>query len=169
MSLALPNLLAELENTPQAKTGSVDVERVRLMTHDIWTTVLGLKLEPVIGILPKLENAGFHYSASVRIIGCENLTVSLHFPKTLAQKIAASLFSTADENEDQDQITDTLKELVNILGGNIKGTLNQYHFLSTPAVSLMEDGFLRPEGSLICEYFYKCQGEYLNLTVVERY
>ncbi len=169
MTLSFPNLLVELGDTPQTKTSNIDSDRIRTMAHDIWTSVLGLSLEPVIGILPSVENTGFYYAASVRIIGCENLTVCLYFTKTMAQKITAGLFGASEENAEPDQIKDTLKELVNILGGNIKGTLNQYHFLSTPAISTMENGFHRPEGSLVCEYFYKCQGEYLNLTVIERY
>jgi hypothetical protein len=55
--------------------------------------------------------------------------------------------------------------LVNIIGGNIKGMLVKYHFLSLPSVSELHMGHGAPVGALLCELFFRCEEGGLKLSL----
>lgn len=115
------------------ETQEISSESIERFIKDLWSTVLGLEItEDTPG--GSWRNTGGSYTAWIRIIGTLNLVVLLQCNEKLSQEVAATMFGTDLEQTRVDQINDSMKELVNILGGNIKGLTSKYHFLSIPAV-----------------------------------
>lgn len=147
------------------ETSEIKLENVQGLVRNIWSSVLGLELDPVSsGGVP--DPPGSSYSAWVRIIGSNNLTVVLQCSEALARKSAALMFSTLESEVGEDQIKDGLKELVNILGGNVKGMMTKYHFLSMPSVSELNKEPRFPNSEPLCEFNFKHQGDGLMLSLL---
>ncbi len=144
------------------ETSELKIETVQSLTQDLWGSMLGLKLNP-------RAEEGVHgpcYTSWVRIIGGINLTVILKCREDLARKSASAMLDIPEAEITPDQVKDGLKELANILGGNIKGMMAKYHFLSLPAVSELNQEPRLPEGEALCDFHFECQGQPLQLTVL---
>lgn len=146
------------------ETSEIKLENVQGLVRNIWNSVLGLDLETLSpgGSAPM----GPSLSAWVRIIGSNNLTVVLQISENLARKSAALMFSASEDEVTEDQVKDGLKELVNILGGNVKGMMTKYHFLSMPSVSEPNKEPRFPNNETLCEFHFRHQDEGLKLSLL---
>ncbi len=107
-------------------------------------------------------------STYIRILGVRNLMVRLTVTAPTAAAVAAHLFGSGEGPVSQELSEDALKEMVNILGGNIKALLSKHHFLSIPSVALKTTESLgRPPGVPLFERFYKVGDEPLHLAVMD--
>lgn len=147
------------------ETSEIKLENVQGLVRNIWSSVLGLELDPLSpGGAP--ASLGASMSAWVRIIGSNNLTVLLQCSENLARKSAALMFSVSEAEVVEDQVKDGLKELVNILGGNVKGMMTKYHFLSMPSVSEPGKEPRFPNSEPLCEFHFKHQDQVLKLSLL---
>jgi chemotaxis protein methyltransferase CheR len=138
-------------------------ESIERLFNDLWGSVLGLKIEET-GSLNGV--AGNEFTTWIRIIGTQNLVVLLRCHERLAQKAASIMFGVEPEQARPDQVSDSMKELVNILGGNLKGMLVKYHFLSMPSVSALGEEPHFVGGDPIYESSFLCDNDPLKLTVL---
>lgn len=148
------------------ETSEIKLENVQGLVRNIWSSVLGLELDTLSpGAAPAVP-LGASFSAWVRIIGSNNLTVVLQCSETLARKSAGLMFSASENEVGDEQVKDGLKELVNILGGNVKGMMTKYHFLSMPSVAEPGKEPRFPNSEPLCEFHFKHQEEILKLSLL---
>jgi chemotaxis protein CheX len=107
---------------------------VRTLTREVWTTFLGNEV-PLLFV----EDNAFvpDWSASVTIKGAWDGMVSLETTRAGAQNVTRSLLaldSDADDLADSD-LVDAIGELVNMVGGNVKGLVPGPSRLSLPLVA----------------------------------
>ncbi len=106
------------------------------LTAGVWEAFLGLEAEPT---GPGLGDGGPFYTASVAIGGGWDGSVSLVMPLVLARAAAAAMFGLGEAELDADEVVDAVGELANIIGGNIKGMIEEPCTLSLPMVACGTD------------------------------
>ncbi len=146
------------------ETMEIKLDAVPRLMNDIWGLTLGMEIAPA--PLSPEEMTGT-YTAWVRIIGSQNITLILKCPESLAHKAAAAMFDCKPEAADPEQVKDSLKEIVNILAGNVKGMMTKYHFLSMPSVCEPDREPRFPAGDLMGEFGFQSSGETFKLTLLK--
>ena len=137
------------------------------ITRTVWTTALGLQIGRVPGDpLPSWDQPPI--SASIDIRGEWNGTVLLSAPEALIRRFARILFGPEPAELGRIELDDTLGELVNIIGGNLKSCLPSPCRLSLP-VQVPAGG--APEASEgkgcsdLCRLSFVCEGQPLAVLV----
>ena len=125
------------------------VQGVHEIVSRIWSVTLGEEVCPVEGA----DGLSPDVVASVEIDGAWGGAVHLLLPNAVAVHAAAVMFDTTTPTEEQE--TDSLRELVNVLGGNLKTVLPEPCALSAPKCQPYQAGqdapalracFASPEG-----------------------
>ncbi len=80
------------------------------------------------------EESQREVSASVSVTGAWWGHVEIRCSKTAARQAAAALFGLGDAEASNDDVTDAVGELANIIGGNVKSLLPEPCALSLPHV-----------------------------------
>jgi chemotaxis protein CheX len=113
----------------------VDLHRI---SADIWAAILGLELKPN----PALDT----YDADQRVVtGCVHITgdwegaVTVQLSETLARQATALMFAMEPGEVDEEEVADTVGELANMTGGNVKSLLGGSCQLSLPSVTTGRD------------------------------
>lgn len=108
------------------------------ITQTIWAAMLGLELHP--------SRSGENHAPDERVVtGVVQITgdwvgaVSLRATEVFARKAAAALFAMDEGEVTAEEVTDTIGELANVVGGNVKSTLVGELQLSLPAVTSGRD------------------------------
>ena len=106
------------------------------LTSGVWESFLGLPIAPC---APTAMPAGPVLTTSVSISGGWNGSVSLTLPEPLAVHAAAAMFGMGPDEVATDEVNDAVGELANIIGGNIKGLIEEPCTLSLPVVARGSD------------------------------
>lgn len=80
------------------------------------------------------EGATRELTGLVEISGTWNGTVCLGFSRRAARQAAAAMFGAEGDELADDEVADAVGELVNVVGGNLKGLLPPPASLSLPTV-----------------------------------
>lgn len=104
-------------------------ETIVELAQEVWSTLLGDD-----GHLRPGGKGGGRMFASISLVGEWNGTVGLTCSESAARHAAAVMFGIAEEELTGDEIADAIGELINVVAGNIKGTLPAPTELSVPAV-----------------------------------
>ncbi|HEX4901169.1 MAG TPA: chemotaxis protein CheX [Acidimicrobiales bacterium] len=102
------------------------------LTGGVWEAFLGLTAEPV---PPDDAVVGSCYSSCVHISGAWEGSVNLVLPEPLARTVAAAMFDLPPSDVSAEDLTDAVGELANIIGGNVKGMIDEPCELSLPVVA----------------------------------
>jgi chemotaxis protein CheX len=99
----------------------------------VWESMLGLELEPAVAEqgLP----VGSFMTGCVLINGAFEGGVTLQVPSDVARDIAALMFGMERDEVSDDETTDAVGELANMVGGNLKALVVQPSKLSLPSVT----------------------------------
>ncbi len=112
----------------------IEAEDVEGITSAVWATMLEAELEAVPGPADPASvpepTVGY-----VDLDGAWNGTVSLHISQTTLRQAAAALFDVEPAEASDDQLHDTMAELANMVGGNVKCLVEQPSQLSLPTVT----------------------------------
>ncbi|MEI8382584.1 MAG: chemotaxis protein CheX [Planctomycetota bacterium] len=109
---------------------SIDEYILTQVTRDVCETMLGAALSDAV-----LEtDVGPRLAASVRITGEADWTVEIETVPEVARHIASLMFSLAPAEVNESELRDALGEVVNMIGGNIKGIFCGESDLSIPRV-----------------------------------
>ena len=103
------------------------------LTGGVWEAFLGMAAEPAYAPVP---TEGPFYTSCVNISGGWAGSVSLIIPEALARAAAAAMFGMDDAELGKDEVTDAVGELANIIGGNVKGMIEEPCALSLPMVAV---------------------------------
>jgi chemotaxis protein CheX len=135
-------------------------EEVVEMTHELFGPMFGIEIETADNFDGNNVSSSA-WQASVGIDGEWAAEVQTIIPEKLAQRVACTMFSmTSDELTDGD-MQDAMGEVVNIIGGNIKGIVGVESNLSLPCVALFQD--LLADADL--KVGFKCEDEQLLVLV----
>lgn len=104
---------------------------IRELFEQVWCSALGSAIRK--RTLSSIDcPAEAERSASIGILGAWNGEVVLTCPESTAREFAAALHRCPEDSLSDEDVRATLRELVNILGGNVKSTLPGQHQLSMP-------------------------------------
>jgi chemotaxis protein CheX len=136
------------------------------ISQEIWESLLGMEIEasdePASTAFSdcKRTMTGF-----VNIGGAWEGTVLLEVSDTLSQRFAATMLGMNEEVSFPD-VADSLGELTNMVGGNIKSLLPAPSILSIPAVAEGSDySIWAPGTDLLAQVTLRCDSEPMLITV----
>lgn len=144
---------------------TVDLSRI---VEEIWAAMLGL--EPV----PTHEVATYPAQArlvtgAVQITGDFEGAVTVQMSDRFARQAAALMFAMDASEVTDEEMADTVGELANMTGGNVKSVLGGTSQLSLPAVTIGREYHVSVPGSATCDLVtLDCDGEPLVVSLLQR-
>lgn len=117
------------------ETATVTAEEVVDITREVWSSFLGLDLEPLYVDDADLPTAGPSMSGVVGISGAWNGSVAVECSIEHAQAAAEAMFAADASSLAPEEVADAWGELTNMVGGNIKSLFPAPSALSVPTVS----------------------------------
>ncbi len=142
-------------------------EEISQYVEAIWKSVLGLEvIKSEQAFQPDhLDNA---LASCVHISGEWQGIVTLHCPATLARKFTSIMFAVDEENAEMQDIQDSLGELANMTGGNLKALFPEPCYLSLPTVAVTNFDLRVPGSELMCLVSFKCANKPFSISVLKR-
>lgn len=143
----------------------IRAEQLALITDDIWSSMLGIKLSPS-------QNApimGKKMSVCVQIVGEWDGAVRFDCSEDLVRMAASTCMGIAPEELNDRQISDAAGELANMTTGNLQNLLPQPCSLSLPSVAQGVNFSLSvPHSHLVLESVFTHSASALIISVFER-
>lgn len=96
---------------------TIDHQQLTDITLGVCETMLGLELTPRTAALWDWQR---HLLASIRISGEWNAILEVSCCESAAKQIAAAMFATDLESVSESEIVNSVAEVANMIGGNIK-------------------------------------------------
>jgi chemotaxis protein CheX len=121
-----------------ATAAMVTAEEVVDITREVWSSFLGLDLEPLY-LDDDIPTAGASTSGVVGISGAWNGSVAVECAAEHAQAAAEAMFAAEAGSLAPEEVADAWGELTNMVGGNIKSLFPAPCALSVPTVSSGQD------------------------------
>jgi chemotaxis protein CheX len=143
---------------------TIDEQTLQQVVTDVCSGMLGLELEPSSEATCDEKDA---VSAVVRISGGWESLVQVLAPRKTAVAIASTMFAMSEDELSEAEIRDAVGEIVNMVGGNLKGISEGDSSLSLPCVGEVtgsgpfDGGF---EGLCVAN---RCQGDPLIVRVLD--
>ena len=110
-------------------TSTLTTETIVEMTQEIWNALLCDE-----GDLRPGGVGGGELAATITISGAWNGTACLSCSRSAARHAARAMFDMTDDELTPAEVRDAIGELINVVGGNIKGILPGPTELSLPTV-----------------------------------
>lgn len=146
-------------------TATVDLARI---AEDIWAAILGQQLRPYPGE-PSFGADERVVTGIVQITGDFEGAVSVQLPEDAARASAAQMFAMEPDEISEEEVSDTVGELANMTGGNVKSTLGGSCQLSLPSVTTGRDYYVSVPGTQVHERIGLVgDGSVVILTMLER-
>jgi len=111
----------------------IDADTVRMITEDVLISMLELPAE--------ITGGGYHSG----LTDCYRATIEIHQDARwegvllcsvpFARRVAAQMFMCSSEDVVESEVADAVGELINIIGGNVKGAIGGDGKLTLPKVS----------------------------------
>ena len=136
-------------------------------TKSIWKSILSLDVKPAQNGSADSEN-NYALAGCIQITGAWNGTVTMHYPMSLAKKVASIMFDLHGEPVENELIQDALGELTNMTGGNLKSLLPEPCFLSLPAVAVTDSAMRIPGSALVTKVTFTCNGENFLVSLLKK-
>ncbi len=111
----------------------IQEEQIREIASDVWSGFLGMDL--VACGDEQFSEGGDCMKATVVVTGDWNGEVTVECYAPLAAEAASRMFEVKPDELSNSELLDALGEIVNMVGGNIKGLLPGANKLSLPCVS----------------------------------
>jgi len=99
----------------------------------VWESVLQMPLEPIATGVNEHDAASL--TAIISITGAWNGHVTATVSESLAHQIASTMLEIGPESLSREDVFDALREVINMLGGNVKAVLPAPCQLSLPLVA----------------------------------
>jgi chemotaxis protein CheX len=110
---------------------TIDEQTLQQVVSDVCSGMLGLQLEPT-PLLPCDDSDAL--SAVIRSSGGWESLVQVLTPRRTAVAIASNMFAMSEDELSEEEIRDAVGEIVNMVGGNLKGIVEGESSLSLPCV-----------------------------------
>ena len=105
-------------------------EDVAEVTRNTWATMFELETSPRDGAEPAID-----LRAEIKISGAWTGRVVVGVPLELAESAASSMFACQADEISPEEIEDVIGELVNVVAGGVKATLEGENALGLPEVT----------------------------------
>lgn len=152
----------------QPDEGRLDEVELGRITGEIWDAILGLPIDGHRAI-DTFEPDERVVTGVVQIAGDFEGAVSLQLPLSLARRAAEAMFAIAGEQVTADEVADTVGELANMTGGNLKSAIGGSCTLSLPSVTSGRDYHVSVPGAVTRERLgLDCEGELVVVSLLER-
>lgn len=140
------------------------------IVEHVWRAFVGMDLARR-DALPGGEAGGYFLVASIAIEGAWEGEAALFCSEPLAHRMAAHLFEMAPADVGPDEVRETLGEISNIIGGNLKRLLPEPCHLSIPVVGYERN--LKAHAARITAHAASkvlacCETEYVVVMLAER-
>jgi chemotaxis protein CheX len=146
-------------------TTTVDLARI---AEDIWAAMLGLELH-VTHELAEPDPQVRLVTGAVQITGDWEGAVTVQGSESFARRAAAAMFMMDVDDVGDEELSDTVGELANMVGGNVKSELGGSAQLSLPAVTIGREYTLSVPGSATRDLVtLDCDGDRIVLTLLQR-
>ena len=129
---------------------AVTADQVTEITKDVWSSFLQMELE-VAPVDPLSPLDGRTLTGCVHISGEWNGTVVVQASASHAQAAAEAMFMADPGSLSEDEVSDALGELTNMVGGNVKSLMPEPSKLSIPSVTGGENTTVRVPGSTLVD------------------
>lgn len=124
---------------------TIDLPTMRQIVSNVFDEMLGL---PTCDAdLPPETFDECRVVASIRIAGATDQVVVVEAPQATAQHVGESMFAAETGSLESEEIRDAVGEIVNMIGGNVKGIYDGESTLSLPCVSEEYSASQRSYGS----------------------
>ncbi len=131
----------------------------------IWSSVLGIEIKPSNKPIELKDTQ--QPKVQIKINGKWNGTIILNFAPHLLKIAASKMFSVDAEETTNEEKNETLAELANMIGGNIKGLVPEPSSLSLPEVisSKIDQGSLPPK--TLTQVCFESSGSEFGISILE--
>ena len=130
----------------------------------VWSTLFGMGLQKKGHTsLPKNGYLG----CATRIRGAWNGWLVIHLPPGLSNTASRLFFGLPEEGEQKENIEETLKEIANQVGGNIKHLVPQPSTLDIPLMSFNAEELHFPDSDLKTQLTFECDGDLVEFQILE--
>mgnify|MGYP002632570886 CR=1 FL=1 len=127
-----------------------------------WST-LNLKITPC--SWQSDESSENLVTANIQISGGWQGVVAILMEHGLAQQLAINMFSSEKEQVTDDDINDSVSEIMNIIGGNLKSMLPQPNQLGLPIVDLKGARLNFPFTKQLSQVAFDCMGKKFSVAI----
>ncbi len=131
----------------------------------VWNTTLGLSLDRKETPHPIEETENFR--CATKINGRWNGWLVITLPSKLTDTASRIFFGEGNSSRNEENREDTLKELANQVGGNIKNLVPQPSSLDLPVMSFKASDLQFPDTELRTRLTFECQGNLLEIQLLE--
>jgi chemotaxis protein CheX len=131
------------------------------MVDDLFTSMFDTSVELIDGPFDATDPDSFQ--AAIRINGDWKAELRVIASRGLAESIAQSMFAAEPSELSEEEVLDALGEIANVIGGNVKGIIDQECSLSLPCVGKLEETAQRGDVSQI----YRCFEDDLRVSLIE--
>ncbi|WP_040158120.1 chemotaxis protein CheX [Mobilicoccus massiliensis] len=141
---------------------------VAAIVNEVWSSMLGLPVDAVDLEAPK-QIDGPAMSGSVAVNGATDCLICVEMGQDAARLFGATMFGLAEDEASDDDISDAIGELTNMVGGNIKSLLPEPSALSLPVVAQGVSPTLKvPSAKKLLHSLYMCGDRPILVTVWNR-
>lgn len=113
---------------------TIECEVVDNVTLSIFNEMLGLEVSPDSEEANSGSGSESIFCSSVEVTGEWNAKMSFQCSEGLAKTIASKMFAVEVSELEEDEVLDAVGEIINMIGGNIKGCVGVESTLSIPDV-----------------------------------
>ena len=145
----------------------ISTDEIFTITQNVLGTMFELSAE-VDGSCSELTEKGEAFTGCVQISGQWQGAVILQGTPELAKILASRFFELSIEEVSDSDVRDSVAELTNMIGGNIKGQVPAPAFLSIPSVTTGSDfSFHLSKAAVVSEVVVSCAGQLLRVRLCE--
>lgn len=137
-----------------------------LIVRIAWRSLLGGSLQRRARRLPP-GRTWRHVTSTIRISGAWEGTIYFDFPRPLIRRASAALFNRSADKVPDGLVEDVAKEMVNIIGGQIKALLNGPCRLSLPSLTEPPRDVKDLPGELISHLLFEAEGFPLQVIIIK--
>lgn len=164
---ALADLQTSFLNNPKGHFQMIATDDIVSITQNIFSTMLQMDPYPVAAESP--QDSHFEMIGCIQIVGEWSGTVLLKVPEELISTAGSRMLMIDQESMEDADREDTLAELTNMVGGNIKSIVPNPSNLSLPTVTNGNDFHVRTFGSKpIHETCFQCDGHMFSVVILEK-
>lgn len=144
----------------------VDPSLIEQLVQDVCCNMLGL---PTSTENEPGRSHAADWSAVIHIFGDSDALVEMNVSEGAARIFAANMFAKELGELADDDIRDAVGEIVNMLGGNLKGMVPGESNLSLPCVGVRADKLVPDAYTDVVSRQFRCEGQPFRVSILQPY
>ena len=145
-----------------AQPASIQPEQLREISSDLFDAMLGMGITHQSTDFDLNQWQQNSVLATINIDGEWDAEVQVVTSENLAARIASTMFLTEVDNVTREEHEDAMREVANVIGGNVKGVVGKESLLGLPKITTIEN--LSHDSH--CMVSFLCNNEPMTVTVL---